>query len=188
MAFAWQPLAWELARRQGASGQVFTMNACKPVLGVGGIPGQPCIDWNRQVLAQVRMMDTVVLVGRWQSASARPAVRAGLRATLDGLRGVRRVVLIGPTPELREAAPSCLDGTDLSRCAISRAEFSRQSEVDRTFMRSIATKYANVEYLDAGEWFCDPLECRATRNGVVLYWDNAHVSSSAARAFASDFH
>ncbi|MBK8068238.1 MAG: hypothetical protein IPK27_11610 [Rhodanobacteraceae bacterium] len=38
--------------------------------------------------------------------------------------------------------------------------------------------------VDSTSFFCDDERCPVMRDGYALYWDDDHISSTAARAFA----
>jgi peptidoglycan/LPS O-acetylase OafA/YrhL len=189
MALAWQPLAWELARRQHASAIDYSMDACKPAVGYLVEGGEFCRDFNAKVLERVRNMDTVVIAGRWsvEFLDSNPeAASAGLRATLDGLARVRRVIVLGPTPEMRDEVPRCLRANDPAACAIPRREFDAGNRLSVARIRALVATHPNAEYVAPGDWLCNAASCPAVKDGVALYWDRHHVSSTAARKFAAE--
>jgi hypothetical protein len=52
-------------------------------------------------------------------------------------------------------------------------------------MASLAAKYPNVEIIDPEPFLCTNVLCPVTtRNGIVLYEDDDHISVAAAQAFA----
>lgn len=183
MAMAWQPLAREMARRQRVGAITYSKDACKPAVGYEGAHGPECAAFNRGVLERVQRLDVVILVAWWDYDVDRRATREGMPRTLQALRDVGRVILLGPTPTVRHPAPECMAGNDLQRCTVLKKEFLRVTADERRFLSQLAASYPNVEYVDAGPWFCDGEVCPATRDGIVLYWDNLHVSSTAAREF-----
>ncbi|MDZ4325682.1 MAG: acyltransferase family protein [Pseudomonas sp.] len=187
MALAWQPLAWNLANKRGMAAMGFSMDGCKPAIGYSQ-KGRPyCKGWNANVLGQAEEMDTIILVGRWGWEFFdldRDEAERGLRSTLEALHGVRQIIVIGPTPVLRADAFTCMEGNDLARCAVSQVEFLRNSSADRRSLQALVQAFPNAEYVEASAWLCRGGICPATRDGMILYYDNFHVSSTAARAFA----
>ena len=63
---------------------------------------------------------------------------------------------------------------------IERAEPLRQ------VLRGLAARHPNLRVVDPTAFFCGEAECPATRDGYALFWDDDHVSSTAARAFGED--
>jgi hypothetical protein len=98
---------------------------------------------------------------------------------------VRRIIVIGLTPHLKAEVPQCIRVHDIAGCAIARSEFDiGQGATDiHKFFMAMAAKYPNMEYVDAEDFFCDRSVCPAVKDGMGLYWDSNHVTSSAARAF-----
>ena len=183
MAFAWHPLADAIG-----PAVAYSKNGCKAVVGYDNPTRPDCRRWAESVLPYVRELDTLVIAGRWEFEffeRDRAGGEAAMRRTLAQLRKVRRVVLVGPLPTLRDRAPNCLEGNDLARCAVTRKEYRRRTDADRSSLRTLAAEFPNVEYLEAGDWFC-AVQCPATRGGMVLYYDRFHVSRTAARAFAAE--
>ena len=89
----------------------------------------------------------------------RAVLASGLSDMLTLLRD-RRVLILGPIPELRQAARECLARAALSntpreQCAISRAAVDeRYRDVIRT-LKEVAAKFPNVRLIDPVEVFCD---------------------------------
>jgi peptidoglycan/LPS O-acetylase OafA/YrhL len=173
MALAWQPFAFR-ERRVVAS---YTRDSCPPFADFAPERTQRrdtlCRQFNARAWAKARQADGVILVARWASYPS-----------LDGLAQVlatlRHPVIIGPTPELPDEVPHCLRlGV---ACAVSRADFLRSTRAVREQLRALAARY-HATYIDPTDYFCGPLVCGMTRDGVALYWDSHHVSTAAARRF-----
>lgn len=193
MALAWEPLAVELGTRARMSAIDYSRDACPPALGFlasrAMTSDKKCRDWNMQVFERARSMDTVILAGRWDVSfqSDRQALEAGLRATLEGLIHVRRVLVLGPTPELPDEVPRCLQANNIGACAVSRSAFNANSQTSRDFLKQLVQHYPNAEYVEPADWLCTATVCPAIKDGIALYWDSHHVSTTAARAFAAVF-
>jgi len=112
------------------------------------------------------------------------------------LLGDRRIVILGPIPEMRQAARECLERAAIAnapreQCAISRAAVDeRYRDVIQT-LKTVAAKFPNVRFADPVEVFCDKELCRPYDDGGALYADTNHLSQHGAeklhRAFESDF-
>jgi peptidoglycan/LPS O-acetylase OafA/YrhL len=183
MAGAWLPLAQSFG-----PAIAYTKDGCKAVVGYENATRPGCRAWAEGIFPAARHADTLLLAGRWEfefyDRDFTGAQRA-MRATLEQLRGVRRVILVGPTPTLRDPAPRCVAINDLANCAVSFDAYRRRTARDRAALQALAAEFRNVEYLEAGDWFCDR-QCTATRDGLVLYYDQIHPSATAAAAFAKD--
>jgi hypothetical protein len=170
MGYAWMPAF--------AGADEATRDACPPM--VGHVPGptahdRTCREFNDVAVERARHADTVVLVAWWMR---RPDL-APLEATLEQLQGVRRVVLVGPTPIMQKAVPTCIHLQQ--DCGMTRAAFDAEARPILSQMHAFAKRFPNVEVLDVSNRFCTPTDCPPVLNGVALYWDTHHVSSTAAR-------
>ena len=148
-----------------------------------------CREWNMRVFERARSMDTVILAGRWEVSfqTDRQALETGLGATLEGLTHVRRVIVLGPTPELPDELPRCLQANNIPACALTRSVFNANSQTSRDFLKQLVQRYPNAEYVEPADWLCTSTMCPAVKDGIPLYWDSHHVSTAAARAFAAAF-
>lgn len=114
---------------------------------------------------------------------------AGLRqAVADILATGRQVVLLGPVPEVPWDVPAALSRNALLGvsddktfdAALHQTRVARSEEM----LRAIAAEFDAVRYLPLSDLFCDPKVCAVTGpDGLPLYTDDDHVSSTAARSF-----
>ena len=197
-AMAWQPFAWRLAEAADASAAALTLNSCAPAKGRVD-PGQSanCERFNRQAMEWLarQPLDTIMIAQRWPRAlSADASVPAHLASRLDALafaleelRHVRRVIVIGPLPTARRAAPDCIALGWERECGIPRALHGQRAAPAWRRLEALALRYPNVVLLDPADYFCDTADCPPTRDGVGLYWDDNHVTASAARGFAAAY-
>jgi len=193
MAMAWRPLVDVLGRQTERSAIDYSRDACGPFLGY--LPSSPfpgdlkCRDWNAQVLEHAKQADTVILVGMWRpyftgDVSGR---RAALRATLAALASVPHVVILGPTPEMRDLVSRCIRTGHIDACAISRTQFDTDAAPVMADLHAAAAKIPNVQVIDMVDFFCTASTCPATKDGYALYWDSHHVSYTAATAYAKKY-
>lgn len=188
MALAWKPLAWELGRFQGVSAVDYSRDACPPAvdyLPANPLPGHlKCRDFNSSVVAALRPDVTVILAMRLGDADneARTALLANTLQVISPL--VKHVHILGPSPEIADYVPKCIRANQLDSCAISRTDFDSIAGPTLRRLRAEAVKYPNVSVIDVSGYFCDETACPAVRDGVGLYWDNHHVSATAASAIA----
>ncbi len=116
-------------------------------------------------------------------------VRA-LRETLDYLetKGVKRILIIGPTPHFPRSAPVCVTrslhyGLDVDKnCAVPRAEADKN--VNRAWHRLAAATEGRpeVKLLDPRPALCDDVFCRPYNGSDVWFNDTNHVSDRGVRA------
>lgn len=67
---------------------------------------------------------------------------------------------------------------------MSRAEFERRAAPVRAFMRAEIAMHPNVQYIEPADYFCTPAVCPMTKDGNSLYFDDDHITVSAARGFS----
>lgn len=210
-ALAWQPFAWRLAETRGAVASSLTMDSCPPVLEYTGTRadfpryGENCARFNRLAIEELGSgrYRTVVIASRWVSffpplvdGDEPPPPRAGDRPmptdrlvqslgdALDQLSHVPEVLLMAPPSEIRHAAPLCIASGRERDCEVTRAQYDAYAARARDVLRSIAAGRDNVRIVDPADFFCDEVRCPVSRDGYSLFWDDDHVSSTAARAFA----
>ena len=172
MAWAWLPAV--------PGGSDVTMDGCPPFVGY-----QPRQTGCREHNAAVATLpaDVVVIAARWKAYGD----LSPFAATLEALAHVPRIVVIGPTPEIRDMAPRCIRRHAEAVCAIPRAEFDAKARPILAELRAMAAEHPNVIVVDVTDRFCTATECPPVLNGTVLYWDDHHVSSTAARSAAGVF-
>ena len=191
MALAWQPFAWDIGEQNGVAATSYSRDACPPVLdnpnGKGWVEDRLCRKFNALVMEKISGVDILMLSSTWsQAADAR--FKARLEATIRMLSGhVGRIVLLGPTPHLRDSAPRCIRASSLDACAMSRSEFDAETAESRKLLATIAAQNDTVSYIDPTDFFCTPDSCPVLKDGYGLYWDSYHVSSTAAHNYAATY-
>src|SRR5690606_8515946 len=144
-----------------------------------------------RALQAVPVCDTVVIAARWSSYMEPGTDRQfdeQIDAAVAALGGVREVLVILPAYELREPAPKCILAQRERACGLSRdeAEAARRDAVAR--LQAIAARHPNVRLLDPLPYLCDAGDCPVRKGNTALFWDDDHVSTSAARGFAAWFN
>ena len=192
IALSWQPLAWTIAQRDGVAATSYTRDACAPLLdfdnGKRHEEERRCREFNSLAFGKISDLDTLILAASWPRNTADRNFQVRFEASIERYASrVGKILLVGPTPMLRDAAPRCIEAGNLAACAISRREFEAHAGAARKLLIAAAAKYANVEYLETVEFFCDAVDCPVLKDGYSLYWDANHVSSTAARDFATRY-
>ena len=54
-------------------------------------------------------------------------------------------------------------------------------------MTTLPGESIRLKLIEPASFFCDNSSCNVTRDGYMLYWDDDHVSASAAKAFAQQW-
>jgi Predicted acyltransferases len=190
-ALAFQPFATALAKREGKLAIAYSRDACAPAIGYdnGKRPSfaSQCKAFNAIALKSAVTMDTVILASRWPNPAERNFA-ADLTATVNALAPhVRRIFIIGDTPSLPSAVPECIFRHALQKCDLPRPAFIERSAPIRALLSSLAVRYPNVVYVEPTDFFCTKDTCPGVRDGVALYWDDNHISTTAAAAFGEFF-
>ena len=175
LAMAWQPYAFA----QHGIAADYSRDAC-PAFDVGNATARArwCQAFDASVLPRAQAAQTVILVARWTTY---PSV-SGLDAVMRKLTR-QKIIIIGPTPTLPASVPDCIGMHNLKPCSVSRASFDAEAASVRASLMRLAQKYG-ATYVEPVDFFCTTQVCPAMRDGIPLYWDRDHVSSSAARAFS----
>lgn len=190
-ALAFQPFATAVAIGEGRTAIAYSRDACAPAIdydnGERPVAVARCRSFNAAALLRAETMDTVILASRWPAPADRDFA-ADLTATVDQLSShVRHILIIGATPDLPASVPDCIRRNSLKSCEVPREQFIAQSSAVRALLTSIAMRHPNVTYVEPIDFFCNQKTCPGVRNGLALYWDSNHISSSAAAVFGREF-
>ena len=180
LAYAWSPAVW----MQDTQGSAFSRDSCRPYLGY--VPAKPfpadikCERFNALVVDQVKGLDTLVLVAVWDKD------HVGLiRNTLARVAPlVHRVVILGPTPTMHSEVGRCIRQRAENACSLTRSEFDKEAEPLLAVLHTVAADYPNVTVVDLTARFCTSQRCPPVLDGVPLYWDRFHISSTVAKSYA----
>jgi peptidoglycan/LPS O-acetylase OafA/YrhL len=208
-ADAFVPGIAEAAAERGDSAALYIIG-CLPLMGVGeDYAGCSALtDAVARKIAASPEIRTILLVGRWTAfvegtrfgalrsrtqfytddETAAPSLEENqrvfarsLRRSLEALGG-RQIHIVAYWPEQPVLAPQAatsraLLGLDPSR-GLSREDFDRRQARVREVLDAIAMP--NVHVLDASEYLCNDLECPVVTDGSANYFDDNHVSRTAA--------
>jgi peptidoglycan/LPS O-acetylase OafA/YrhL len=195
----WAPIIAERAHREGRGMLDASTPSCPPLLGVMPVDAG-CIQHNAATVKRLQGFDTVLIGARWiplfsampdgfqgiypDDAASIARMTEGVERAVASLSSVRRIILVGPVPQLRATAERCLASGAPDRCAMTRAQFDQLADRPRRFLAALAAKYPNVEVIDPADFLCTPKACPVIAHGITLYRDDDHISTDAARAFA----
>jgi hypothetical protein len=189
-ALAWSPFAWAIAHQRGVAATSYTRDACGPALdwdnGKPPLQAQRCREFNALVASRIDSLDVLIFTAAWHDKDDGSNFYPQFEKTIARVSPrARKIILLGPTPYMRDTVPRCIVAHDLSACAVSRGEFDARTGNQRMMLKTIAARHPNIEYVELGDFFCDAKTCPPVRDGYGLYWDTNHVASSAVRAFAT---
>lgn len=152
-----------------------------------------CSNWRRAALQQIASMKPdIVLLGTVQTDDFSKA------HWVDGTARILRVLspasghvyLMRGTPHLPFDGPDCLSAQDWlpwlhvqrPRCE-AVASNTHDDDVYR-WLQLAASRFDNASTVDMNPLICPDGECRATRNGLVVFRDSQHLTASFMRSLA----
>jgi peptidoglycan/LPS O-acetylase OafA/YrhL len=122
----------------------------------------------------------------WSDAGGRgrdfaTIVGEGLAGFITALGSNRRVLIVGPVPELKHPVESCLQRAQLTgqppqSCAVRRSDVERRHRETWQVLRGAAAKFPNVRLIDPAEVLCDRDTCWPYGAQGLYYVDKDHLS------------
>jgi peptidoglycan/LPS O-acetylase OafA/YrhL len=105
----------------------------------------------------------------------------GLADFIATLGEKRRVLIVGPAPELKAPIENCLQRAQLTgqpreSCAVKRADVERRHRETWQILRGAAAKFTNVRLIDPAEALCDRDTCWPFGPRGLYYVDKDHLS------------
>jgi hypothetical protein len=137
----------------------------------------------------------------WSDAKGRDRDHTAMLATgltdlMTSLTPERRLLIVGPVPELKHPVENCLKRAQLTgqppqSCAVARTEVERRHRETWQALRSVASKFPNARLIDPVEAVCDRETCWPFGPKGLLYLDKDHLSPLGTemlyRHFERDF-
>lgn len=156
-------------------------------------PHASCVQWNDAALREIiRIRPHLVVTIASRMVFSGPDHKAVLSEQIpDGYvrhftalaREKIAVVAIRDTPWMSRDVPNCVYSplTDaIQNCGGLRSDVLN----DASFRKALARLPANVRLIDMTDAFCSDSQCDVTRNGILMYRDSHHISTTYARALA----
>lgn len=182
-----------LAKARNESVRQITASACPPAANYSLSHGTRCGDYNAAMLARLISIppSTILIAANSESWSKyRPdQYWKGLQTTLAALhRAGHRLIVLGAAPNFprhkwvpKTLARWAMEGNDPANFRFS-PDVARMRDVDAK-LRSIAAE-EGATYVPIAPAFCEAERCSAVIDNAVLYFDNNHLSVSAANVLA----
>jgi peptidoglycan/LPS O-acetylase OafA/YrhL len=112
----------------------------------------------------------------------------GLARTLDALLSAgKKVTFLHDVPELGFDIRNCFSFRPLAfssrlmdPCAVSKSAFEERTQAYRLMVNQILAERPAVKVIDAAEALCDETWCYGSKDGVLLYIDDDHLSHRGA--------
>lgn len=192
------PLLDRLGQEQGLGFLRRSFSACRPLLGtysyLDDFAARHCQHFQRAVLRELSALRSaglkgVILGGHWtdgftsviDDADGVQHFKRALADTLDALESLGlKVLLVEPTPTLSFNAIGCLARRIASDCVTKRADWEKKRLLVTSVFRAASKDRDLVKTLDLTSYFCDLEYCYASRNGLILFRDDNHITPSAA--------
>ncbi len=214
----------QLARQSGARVEMIARAGCPPLLGIvvkegNGQVASYCEPFFERIAFDGA--EFAILVARWnfylglppsdpyyrsfrladkqsagEAADPYGLLAKGLAATLSEARraGVRRILVIGPSPEFPWYAPYCVMRdirVGVDACRIPRAGVEARRRETMAVLRAAIAPFESVRLIDPIDIYCSASECRPNAERTLFFSDLTHLSPAGAErlyaAFRSDF-
>ncbi len=114
-------------------------------------------------------------------------IEAALSDTLDVLvaSGVRRILLVGPHPEMRMWVPECLlriglDSPWRDACGVKRGAMNEWNAPFLGMVHDLLRAYPQLRFINPNPVLCDDSVCRPYEGADILYWDSHHLTYAGA--------
>ncbi|OQZ89028.1 acyltransferase [Mycobacterium alsense] len=200
-ATMWSPAFQQIAAQRHWRVETLGKGACTPMdLPITdtirrAVSNALCQQWRAQVLDRLQAEHPrLVVVSMYRGygfghgytpgfTSYDPVWNDGLARLVQQLRRAgAQVLVLGPIPNLRVAAPICLSShlDEASACSSPRSTAVNESGIAA---ESAATQAAGGHYADLTELFCTK-RCPAIVGNTLVYFDGNHMTLEYARALA----
>ena len=120
----------------------------------------------------------------------------GLAATISEAKraGVRRILIVGPTPEFPVHPPYCLMRTirvGIDACTIGRAAVEARRVRTMETLLGVTAGIEGVRVIDPIDLFCTEATCQPHEGRTLYFSDSNHLSAAGAeriyKAYENDF-
>jgi len=155
----------------------YTLSACAPAWGFAPSGEPDCPDFNARVrqLVQEHDVQTVLMAANWVLAFERGLEAGALARTVEELlAGGRKVVLIGQSPILREAAPDIVMKNQLATGAIGPDHSALR--YPRSITAGLRQAAGEATFFDPGARLCEQDLCRFRDGLDLIFWDDSHLT------------
>jgi hypothetical protein len=106
----------------------------------------------------------------------------------------KNIVFMNDIPDLDFNIKSCYDIRPLritnknikTECGISRIEYDQRMQSYYQILKSILSKYPSIKFYDPVEILCNEKLCKATYNGMPLYYNSDHLTLRGADFILDD--
>jgi hypothetical protein len=140
----------------------------------------PSYLWQRSISVAENYPNGVAEVKTVMQASAE--MQVSFDATLSALERIGiRVLVLAPNPELRYSAPQCIGLGKTTHCDVPRVLNEAWVANSTATLAAAVSRHPNTRLAQLMDFFCDTETCYAKRAGTILYFDDDHITATAAR-------
>ncbi len=175
----------------------YTMDSLQALTEYGADAPKNCREWNKWALQKIisSNYDVVVMSSRTgnslmdvKESDMKQALIDGYTETIDQLTDAAIKVFVlrdAPTGKDLLSVPDCLaaNNRSIEMCA---GKPDKELTDDPLYMAAHAYKSSRVQTLDLSHRFCDATICYPAIGGVVMYFDNHHLTNSYVRTLTPD--
>ena len=194
----WFPTVESALVERGWRLVVLTKSACPVVdspffFSAIGRRYRECDVWRASAIEKIReLQPDLVIIGSAQYEFSRDEWKNGTDRVLTRLSQSSKFVLVmRDTPSLGIDPTRCLARSSwrLGFLRGNDCKIAVKNDGDQVYqvLQNSAEKFPNVSTIDMNPFICDEADCRAVRDGVFVFRDDNHLSSTFARRLASDF-
>ena len=155
-----------------------------------------CTEWREDALKAVAALkpDVLILGSTSTYGFTRTQWLDGTSNVLNAVAAdVGHIDLVRATPDLPFNGPACLAqqswlrGTLAMHHACEAPASSPQNTNVYRWLGEVARRYRNVNTIDMNGWVCPGGECKAQRDGMIVFRDNQHLTASFVQSLSGDF-
>ncbi|HET6725390.1 MAG TPA: acyltransferase family protein [Gammaproteobacteria bacterium] len=199
VALQWFPAILEAFNKPGWRLLVLTKSSC-PMVDVPLYYERihriyaNCAKWRRSALKVVAGLkpDVIILGSTFTYDFTRKQWIGGTTRVLQAISSAaEHIYILRSTPLLPFNGPACLAPRSWLYMALSPKSAcvapaaSARSDVVYRALQMAADNFMNVSVVDMNDAVCPDGECRAERNGMVVFRDERHLSATFARSLAT---
>ena len=186
----WLPVMQVLARENNWQLNQFTKAAC-PVAALQPRDGRTdpftksdCLGWREDSInAIVALKPKYIVIGSLSTYV--PDYQEFKTAWDESLNRLRttgaQLIYLRDTPYPNNNIPECVSGAedDWSKCDFDLNNAPRTEPIVTDQVRG---ENLDIPVLDVNAYLCEATQCRAVRNGTMLYRDDSHLTATAVKA------
>ena len=184
----WLPAILPWATKHHMSVVTFLRSAC-PLIQGGTYYGSVCLNWNAQVLDEIRVLKPAYVL---TSAQSTPSDGSANSAGAALIRGWQAVAALGPKIIAFRDIPQPHFGgvNDVPTCvttkhSFSACRFAETAGVSHDLVPAAARAVPGTRTVDLSALFCPASTCQPEIDGILVWIDGSHMSSYFSRGLAA---